>query len=189
MAVTIQHLLVFCTFLLNAASSTAVRAPGRQPADSVWARLTFLSPGSGAAANLTCTGNFTLHEMACYSYAGSEIRRSFRQAERHCSRLKASLASLLGPGEEAFVRQLVDNDTSFWIGLTDQGSGREGAFVWTDGAALTHASWRDGEPSLASHLHCAMADSEGWALAKGGCASTRLPFVCKKRGELCVCLD
>ena len=80
--------------------------------------------------------------------------------------------------------QLVENETAFWIGLTDQAPHSEAQFRWTDGNALTsHAHWRAGEPNSAGHLHCVQVDREGWALASGGCASTKLPFVCKKQGE------
>ncbi|CAI8017247.1 CD209 antigen-like protein E [Geodia barretti] len=154
-------LLVFCTLLLNTASLTAVRP-------------------SAPVVNLTCAGNFTLWELACYSYSGPEVRRSFHQAQRHCSKLRASLASLLSPAEETFVLELTENESSIWIGLTKQGSADR--FMWTDGAELSsHAGWREGEPDTAGHLHCAMADRGGWALARGGCASTKLPFVCKKQ--------
>ena len=148
-------------------------------------------PTAGPGATPTCAGNFTLRELACYSYSGSEVRRTFHGAQRHCSKLRASLASLLTPDEEWFVLQLTDNESSIWIGLTKQGPGDR--FRWTDGAELSsHARWQEGEPSAAAHLHCAMADIGGWALARGGCASTKLPFVCKKQGERlplwCVCL-
>ena len=150
----------------------------------------FLSLAAGVATNLTCAGNFTLRELACYSYSGSEVKRSFHQAERHCSKLRASLASLLSPSEESFVLELTDNESSIWIGLTKQDSAN--GFRWTDGAKFSsHAHWQEGEPSASSHLHCAMAARDGWALARGGCASTKLPFVCKKQGELlcaCVCV-
>ena len=78
--------------------------------------------------------------------------------------------------------ELTENESSIWIGLTKQGSADR--FMWTDGAELSsHAGWREGEPDTAGHLHCAMADRGGWALARGGCASTKLPFVCKKQGD------
>lgn len=85
--------------------------------------------------------------------------------------------------------ELVENETAFWIGLTDQtpnsDSTTETRFKWTDGNTLSsHSHWRAGEPSSAAHLHCVQMDREGWALASGGCASTKLPFVCKKQGEI-----
>ena len=89
--------------------------------------------------------------------------------------------------------ELVQNKTAFWIGLTEQGHARgdgQAQFRWTDGADLaSHAHWREGEPSATSYLRCVQADREGWALARGGCASTELPFVCKKQGEQLVLRD
>ena len=178
-------LLVFCALLLSAASPSAVyRATGIHPKQSC---ISFLASSADPTARLTCAGNFTLREMACYSYSGLSVRRSFHHAERYCFKLRASLASLLSPAEENFVIQLADDDTAFWIGLTDQGNTTQAQFTWSDGTALmltSHTHWQAGEPSNAGHLHCVQVDKDGWALARGGCASTKLPFVCKKHGEL-----
>lgn len=98
--------------------------------------------------------------------------------------MRATLASILSPAEEGFVIELVENETAFWIGLTDHKQDKQTQFRWTDGRDLTsHTHWHVGEPSSTGHLHCVQADRHGWALARGGCASTKLPFVCKKQGE------
>lgn len=127
-----------------------------------------------------------LHERSCYLYSGLSLRKSFPQAQRHCQRRHATLTSLLQPSEEAFAVRLAGNQTSFWIGLVDQSTDEaEVRYVWTDGHSLAgHSHWRGGEPSRQSlrHSRCVQADHSGWALASAGCASTKLPFICKKQG-------
>lgn len=93
--------------------------------------------------------------------------------------------------EEQFVMGLATNQSAFWIGLNDEaGPGqthKEGHFRWSSGEKFNNPSsycrWKKGEPINRRHLDCVKVDSEGWALAPGGCAATKLPFVCKKRGK------
>lgn len=99
--------------------------------------------------------------------------------------------SLLSHGEEEFVVQLTANNTAFWIGLNDEEGPKtrhtEGVFKWTSGeehdSQVQYQHWKPGEPNNRRHLDCVKADGEGWAMATGGCAASKLPFVCKKRGE------
>ena len=143
-----------------------------------------LSP-DGPNASLSCAAEFSLWGRHCYRFSGHSVRRTFHHAERHCGRMLATLASLHSTEEERFALQLTRNGTAIWIGLSDEGSGGSSGrkFRWTDGTALSlHIRWRAGEPGGSSHLHCTQADQRGWALASGGCSSTRLPFVCKRRG-------
>lgn len=186
------RVLFFCTALLSTASLTAIRVSGTISNLSSHNTNHLRSHSffaDSSTTTLTCAGDFTLRERSCYSFPGSAVRRSFHHAERHCTKLKASLTSLLSPAEENFVIELVENETAFWIGLTDRASSENTAtetrFKWTDGRTLSsHAHWRVGEPSSAVHLRCVQVDRKGWSLASGGCASTKLPFVCKKQGEL-----
>lgn len=90
--------------------------------------------------------------------------------------------------EEHFVLNLAHNHTGFWIGLNDEdgpsAEHREGSFKWTSGEEpSSYCRWKPGEPNNKRHLDCVKADVEGWAMAPGGCATSRLPFVCKKTGE------
>lgn len=137
-----------------------------------------------------CTSDFTLHESHCYRYFGMDSRRAFYHAEKQCTHFRSSLVSLLSREEEEFVVQLVDNNTAFWIGLNDEegpdSRHTEGVFKWTSGEEHSidvYRNWRKGEPNNRRHLDCVKADSSGWAMATGGCASSKLPFVCKKRGR------
>ena len=89
---------------------------------------------------------------------------------------------------------LAVNQSGFWIGLNDEdGPGdvhTEGYFKWSLGEELfdvtdplSYCHWKPGEPANRRHLDCVKVDADGWSMAPGGCAATRLPFVCKKKGE------
>lgn len=88
--------------------------------------------------------------------------------------------------------QLTDNNTAFWIGLNDEDGPatfhKEGIFKWTDGSSfsnlVSYHRWKPGEPINRNHLDCVKVDKVGWAMAPGGCSGSRLPFVCKRHGEL-----
>lgn len=87
---------------------------------------------------------------------------------------------------------LAVNHSGFWIGLNDEdGPGKahkEGRFKWSAGEEefndpTSYCRWKSGEPANKRHLDCVKVDIQGWAMAPGGCAASKLPFVCKKRGE------
>lgn len=164
--------LLLCTLLLMPSSLSAV--PHGSTADR---------------SALTCINNFVLFDTFCYRFLGPEAKRPFHHAEKYCGRYHASLLSIHSDSEKEFVVQLAENNTAFWIGLNDEDGPelyhKEGVFKWTDGNAFAEASsyqdWRPGEPSNRRHLDCVKADHRGWAMAQGGCAASRLPFVCKKQ--------
>lgn len=145
---------------------------------------------SSPADVVTCSEDFVLHNNFCYQYFGHS-HRPFHHAEKFCSHHKSSLVSIHSLQEEEFVVQLAENNTSFWIGLNDEDGPasyhEEGVFKWTDGNVLTDTvfqNWRLGEPNNRRHLDCVKTSYKGWAMAQGGCAASRLPFVCKKQGML-----
>ena len=131
-----------------------------------------------------------LFETFCYRYLGPEAKRPFHHAEKYCGRYRASLASIHSHSEKEFVVQLAENNTAFWIGLNDEDGPevyhKEGVFKWSDGDAFAEATsyqdWSFGEPNNRRHLDCVKADVRGWAMAQGGCAASRLSFICKKQG-------
>lgn len=137
-----------------------------------------------------CGNHFVLHDNFCYRYFGLDVRKPYHSAQKLCSRYHSSLVSLHNPQEETFVVGLAVNQSGFWIGLNDEdGPGqlhKEGHFKWSFGEeefaeALSYCRWKSGEPDNKQHLDCVKVDVEGWAMAPGGCAVSRLPFVCKKK--------
>ena len=131
-----------------------------------------------------------LYGTSCYRYFGHETKKAFHYAQKLCWRHQSSLVSILTSEEETFVVQLAENNTSFWIGLDDldgpELKHKEGIFKWSTGESIedteSYVNWQWGEPNNRQHLDCVKADFSGWAMASGGCASTKLPFICKKRG-------
>lgn len=141
---------------------------------------------------MECSNHFILHGNFCYRYFGSGIRKAYHAAQKLCTRHQSSLVSLHSSGEEAFVVALAVNrsgEAGFWIGLNDEdGPGqahREGYFKWSLGeeAVSSYCHWKPGEPNNKRHLDCVKVEVQGWAMAPGGCATAKLPFVCKRRGE------
>ena len=146
---------------------------------------------------MECGNYFVLHDNFCYRYFGFDVRKPYHSAQKLCSRYQASLVSLHSSQEEQFVVALALNQSSFWIGLNDEdGPGlqhREGYFKWSSGEEefidhLSYCHWKSGEPDNKRHLDCVQVDEQGWAMAPGGCAAARLPFICKKRGK-CILLS
>ena len=140
----------------------------------------------------SCSEHFSLHNGFCYRYFGPEVRKAFHHAQKQCLRYQSVLVSVHSEEEEQFVMSLTQNNSGFWISLNDEdGPGhmhKEGVFKWGLGEEEFHkyssyCRWKDGEPANKRHLDCVKVDSEGWAMAAGGCAASKLPFVCKKKGE------
>ena len=156
----------------------------------------YFSDGSDV---LWCSNQFVLHGGYCYRYFGVDARKAFHHAEKLCSRYGSTLVSLHSLQEEQFVLGLGLNNSSleslpgtgFWIGLNDQdGPGqvhKEGYFKWSGGEEFlppsSYCRWKPGQPDNRRHLDCVKVEEGGWSMAAGGCAASRLPFVCKKRGE------
>ena len=136
---------------------------------------------------LECAKGFVLHDKSCYHYSGHDTTKAFHQAEKACRRRKACLVSVHSSSEHDFVAQLTQYNASFWIGLNDADGPAdhhtEGVFKWTDGNPFvetgSYSRWKEGEPLNQRHLDCVRSDADGWSVARGGCASTRLPYVCE----------
>lgn len=154
---------------------------------------------AGHRGRMGCGNQFILHDNFCYRYFGSAVRKPYHSAQKQCLRYQSFLVSLHSSREEEFVSSLASNQSGFWIGLNDEdGPGllhKEGYFKWSLGEVvldtadpLSYCRWKPGEPDNKRHLDCVKADTDGWAMAPGGCAATRLPFICKKKGE-CILLS
>lgn len=149
----------------------------------------------GNDGRLGCSNQFILHGSFCYRYFGSAVRKPYHSAQKQCWRYQSTLVSLHSSREEDFVVSLAVNQSGFWIGLNDEdGPGvvhTEGYFKWSLGDEqfdatdpLSYCRWKPGEPANKRHLDCVKVDGAGWSMAPGGCAATRLPFVCKKKACL-----
>ena len=138
---------------------------------------------------LECANDFILHDGSCYYYSGQDANKAFHQAEKACRRRNSTLVSIRSSSEHDFVARLVHNG-SFWIGLNDADGPsqhhKEGVFKWTDGGSFvevhSYSRWKEGEPQNHRHLDCIRSDADGWSIAQGGCATTKLPYVCEMNG-------
>ena len=128
-----------------------------------------------------CTDNFTRLNGNCYRFF--TIDQPFHPAELHCRSYSAHLVTIYSSTEQQFVANL-SGGIPFWTGLNDaEGPEQwhvEGVFKW--GASpdpVEYQNWKEGEPNNKNHLDCVASDNMGWHMAISGCASARLPFICK----------
>ena len=56
----------------------------------------------------------------------------------------------------------------------------EGVFKWdNDLELISYENWQEGEPNNKNHLDCVASNEMGWFMAVSGCASAKLPYICK----------
>ena len=93
--------------------------------------------------------------------------------------------------EQIFINSIVDENETYWIGLSDADGMAdgcsEGVFCWTDGSVFhphtAYHKWRTDEPRNAKNRDCVVVHQQfGWSMAISGCALTEMPFVCKRKG-------
>lgn len=138
-----------------------------------------------------CSEGFRLHSGHCYRYFPRQWHRQFFSADRVCRRLHSHLASIHNHKEQTFINSIVDDNESYWIGLSDvdgMADGcSEGVFCWTDGSTFqwhnAYHKWRADEPRNTKNRDCVVVHQQlGWSMAVSGCALTEMPFVCKRKG-------
>ncbi|XP_049890236.1 lactose-binding lectin l-2-like [Epinephelus moara] len=91
----------------------------------------------------------------CFKYIAT--RMTWADAELHCVRQGANLASIHSLDEHNFVRFLISNFDHAkgwtWIGLTD--IHREGRWTWSDGSRVNFVLWDVRQPDNAGgREHC-----------------------------------
>uniref|UniRef100_A0A4W5PZF5 Mannose receptor C-type 2 n=1 Tax=Hucho hucho TaxID=62062 RepID=A0A4W5PZF5_9TELE len=116
-------------------------------------------------------------------YKFFDHRSTWDQAQRICSWLDASLASIHSSAEEVFLANTLHKMTKvegdhWWVGLhTYENDGR---FHWSDHSMLNYVSWALGRPHPLSRdrkcVHMSVSKAE-WADQK--CHSD-LPYICKR---------
>lgn len=108
-----------------------------------------------------------------------------------CRKLHSHLVSIHSIDEQTFINSMVDENESYWIGLSDAdgvvNGCTEGVFYWTDGRMFHphtgYHMWRVDEPRNSRNRDCVVVHQQhGWSMAISGCALTEMPFVCKRRG-------
>ncbi|XP_075962148.1 ladderlectin-like [Anarhichas minor] len=82
----------------------------------------------------------------CYKYVATDM--TWADAEIHCVSQGANLVSIHSLEEQNFVKFLIKNfdlaEARTWIGLSD--TQKEGAWMWSDGSAVSFVYWSNGQP-------------------------------------------
>ena len=128
-----------------------------------------------------CTDNFTQSNNYCYQYF--DKHKAFQPAQQHCRRHSAYLVTIYSQQEQQFLHNL-SGGVAHWIGLNDAEGPEEhhveGVFKWdNDLELISYENWQEGEPNNKNHLDCVASDEMGWFMAVSGCASAKLPYICK----------
>lgn len=70
---------------------------------------------------------------------------SWQEAREKCESLGGHLATITSKAESDFIQSFANEERSYWIGGTDDGS--EGIWHWVTGEAFTFTNWNAGEPN------------------------------------------
>ncbi|GLC25983.1 lectin-like protein [Roseisolibacter agri] len=114
------------------------------------AAAAFAIAAAPASAEAQCSAGFTLTSYAggssCFRITSGSTSWSIANAE--ATSLGGWLAAIGSAAENAAARSFMDGligGSQFHIGFTDAAS--EGAFVWSNGQAVTYTNWNLGEPN------------------------------------------
>ena len=134
-----------------------------------------------------CTENFTLSNNYCYQYFAKH--KAFHPAQQHCRSHSAYLVTIYSQHEQQFLHNL-SGGVAHWIGLNDaEGPAEhhvEGVFKWdNDYEPINYQNWQQGEPKNKKHLDCVASNEMGWFMVISGCASAKLPYICKQGSGNC----
>ncbi|XP_008421074.1 CD209 antigen-like protein E isoform X1 [Poecilia reticulata] len=95
-----------------------------------------------------CEAGWERYRGSCYFFSNSTS--SWNDSRRSCADLGSDLVTIDSREEQMFleirVREIIKNNETFWIGLTD--SKAEGSWLWTDGSPLNKSLsfWAPGQP-------------------------------------------
>ncbi|XP_066267339.1 C-type lectin mannose-binding isoform-like [Branchiostoma lanceolatum] len=128
-----------------------------------------------------CPSGYITHEGACFKAYNQT--KTYNQARQVCAADEAVLAMPKDMDVDNFLRDLknvVDNTSRFWFGLSDQND--EGEWVWEDGTPHDITTdwdhWQEGEPNEnGGGDDCANYFGSGWNDAP---CSSAYKFICQQ---------
>ncbi|XP_075063044.1 C-type lectin domain family 4 member G-like isoform X2 [Mixophyes fleayi] len=105
----------------------------------------------------SCDSDWIEFEGSCYYFL--TIQLTWQTSLLTCLVKGSSLASITSEQEQEFLN-MKRNDTSCWIGLTDEDT--EGVFRWADGTSLSYTYWMTDEPNnYDGNENCGLMQNSG----------------------------
>ena len=113
-----------------------------------------------------------------YKYIVSDNALSWSDARQHCWTLAGELLSITDKTEQEIVKRILHPSQSYWIGMTDKGTGVQPNFVWIDGQEVLYKNWKAGEPSNPSEKCGSILQGSNGQWNDATCKD-KLKFICK----------
>ncbi|XP_036436745.1 C-type lectin domain family 4 member F-like [Colossoma macropomum] len=137
----IMILLIFNTLLLIIILilTGTFKSQNRMLTEESNSSSVLLSPTLQSAVT-SCKPGWTQHLSRCYLFSNDSL--NWHQAREYCRTQNASLLKVETEAEWAFITA---NSNEYWIGLTDEITGR---WRWTDGTryVMDRKKWGHGQP-------------------------------------------
>uniref|UniRef100_A0A8C9TLX2 Ladderlectin-like n=1 Tax=Scleropages formosus TaxID=113540 RepID=A0A8C9TLX2_SCLFO len=106
------------------------------------------------SATQGCPSGWRRFNSRCFHYVSQKA--TWADAQIHCTRFSASLASIHSLQEYRFVQNVTrgfgNNFPLAWMGGTD--APQEGKWIWVDGTPFDFTKWAPGEPNNVRGEHC-----------------------------------
>ncbi|XP_049616140.1 C-type mannose receptor 2 isoform X1 [Syngnathus scovelli] len=136
-----------------------------------------------------CPPGWLEHDSSCYK---KEVKpNGWVGAWHHCVWLGGNLLSITSSAEEDFVKGTMDEDTPFWLGLSNQKcddswcrfEGGSQKLAWSDGQTTPHRNWAPNQLESADVASCAYVNQGGIGVPgkwRSGSCHSSLAYMCKR---------
>ncbi|XP_074990247.1 C-type lectin domain family 17, member A-like [Calonectris borealis] len=84
-----------------------------------------------------CSAGWKVFEKSCYSFSTETM--SWSDAKEICADQGAHLVVINSDQEQNFLRDNINNSSTYWLGVTDELE--EGSWVWTNGDRMSLSYW------------------------------------------------
>nr|XP_049597459.1 C-type mannose receptor 2-like isoform X3 [Syngnathus scovelli] len=136
-----------------------------------------------------CPPGWLEHDSSCYK---KEVKpNGWVGAWHHCVWLGGNLLSITSSAEEDFVKGTMDEDTPFWLGLSNQKcddswcrfEGGSQKLAWSDDQTTPHRNWAPNQLESADVASCAYVNQGGIGAPgkwRSGSCHSSLAYMCKR---------